>query len=138
MKGTIIDAHIEGDTFYVTKHTKYGTFKGKVTLCDEDKDVKSEIDGYSFAERKCDLQALKVKADFFKQRAIGVQHAYKVMKHSGIDLNDPIAQKLKRQVKVAWDNYNYHLEVYKINKENYYPNIERLLNYRRMIRKTNE
>jgi len=101
MKGRILNTKRDGRDTYVTKQTKYGTFHGKVTCADEDLDVENDLDGFIFAECKCDSQALKRRAQLMEQRAIGVEHAYNVLFKSGIDKDDPVMRKLLRQVKVA-------------------------------------
>lgn len=133
MKGFIINAHTNGKTTEVTKQTKYGTFKGQVVLHPEDADVKSQLDGYVFAEEKCDIKAMKMKARLFKERAKGVRHAYNVLRQS-CDPKDEVMIKLERQVKQAWKLYEYYYETYLFIKDNYKPNIERLLAFRRQIR----
>ena len=101
MKGKILNTKRDGRDTYVTKQTKYGTFHGKVTCADEDLDVENDLDGFIFADCKCDSQALKRKAKLMEQRAIGIEHAYNVLLKSGIDKDDPVMRKLLRQVKVA-------------------------------------
>lgn len=101
MKTKLINYDIEGRTTHVTIQTKYGTFHGKVTCADEDLDVQNELDGYLFAETKCNIQAYKKRAQLFEQRAIGIKHAYNVLKNSGIDADDPVMQKLERQIEIA-------------------------------------
>lgn len=131
MKGTILNAHIEGKNTYVTKQTKYGTFKGKAVLHPEDEDVYSEIRGYTIAELKCDIQALKAKAEYFRQRMLGIQHAYNVLWKSGIDINDPIMVKLNRQKDVAQREFENAYEIYKINRDTLTFRIERNLDFAR-------
>lgn len=134
MKGKIVDAHIEGRTTYVTKQTKYGTFKGKVTIHPDDEDVRSEIDGYTFAEIKCDIQALKEKAKVMKQRAIGIDHAYNVLKKSGVQEDDVVMKKLNRQSKVAWAQYYDAYDLYDINRDSYDRRVQRSIDYRRKLK----
>lgn len=138
MKGKILNARIDGKTTYVTKQTKYGTFTGKVTLNPEDEDVYSELDGYTFAEIKCDIQALKAKAKCMKQRAIGVAHAFNVLFKAncaaGRNAYSDDMLALARQVDVAWQNYYDAYEIYTINRDSYNIRVQRSLDYRRRIR----
>lgn len=101
LKGKVLNAYRDGHTTYVTKQTKYGTFHGKVTCTPEDYDIETDIDGYIFAEIKCDIQSFKVKANYLKQRELGVRHAYNVLLKSGLDENDKTMKKLARQLKIA-------------------------------------
>jgi len=137
MKGTIVDAHIEGKATYVTKQTKYGTFTSKVVLHPEDEDIQSEVLGYTFAEIKCDIKALKAKMKYFEHRAIGISHALDVIvKSRKFEVFDPAIQALCRQKNVAWDEYYKARETYLINKDSYEPRVERMLQYRRKIKKS--
>lgn len=101
MKGKILEARRNGHDTYVTKQTKYGTFHGKVTCAAEDFDVENDLDGYTFAENKCNIQVEKKRSKYFEQRALGVRHAYNVILKSGVDEDDPTLKKLLRQVKIA-------------------------------------
>ena len=112
MKGKILNIKTQGKVTNVTKQTKYGTFHGKVTCADEDADVQNELDGYIFAEAKCDLQAYKKRAKYLEQRAIGIKHAYNVLKNSGIAINEPVMQKLERQNKIAYREADKAKKVY--------------------------
>jgi len=134
MKGKILNARIEGKTTYVTKQTKYGTFTGKVTLNPEDEDVYSELDGYTFAEIKCDIQALKARAKCMKQRAIGVEHALNVLLKAKHPITDDTMLALARQVDVAWQNYYDAYEIYAINRDSYNIRVQRSLDYRRKLK----
>lgn len=122
MKGKILNAKIQGRTTNVTKQTKYGTFHGRVTCADEDMDVQNELDGYLFAEAKCNCQAYRKRAKYLEQRAIGIKHAYNVLKNSGIGIDDPVMQKLNRQIKIAYREADKAKEVYE-SYELYYNNL---------------
>jgi len=137
MKGTILNTRIEGRDTYVTKQTKYGTFHGKVTCADEDLDVQNELDGYVFAEAKCDTQSLKQRAHYLDQRMIGIQHAYNVLEKSGISADDPVMQKLSRQIKIARREAETAYKVYQVS-EAYFKNlVESSIKTRRKIQKMN-
>ena len=137
MKGTIVDAHIEGKTTYVTKQTKYGTFTSKVTVHPEDEDIQSEVLGYTFAEIKCDIKALKAKMKYFEHRAIGITHALNVMvKSRKFKVFDPAMQAFCRQKNIAWDEYYRARETYLINRDSYEDRVERMLEYRRKIKQS--
>ncbi len=134
MKGTILDAHVEGDTSYVTKQTKYGTFTGKVVLQPEDQDIRSQVLGFNFAEIKCDIQALKIKAKVFKDKMLGIQHAYNVLLKAGQHPENPTMKALYRQLQVAIKNYEDNYEIYTLNRDSYLERVERMLEYRRKIK----
>lgn len=74
------DGHI---SYLVVKGTKYGVFTGQVSICDEDmpEDPSSISDmcGYKYAERKCDIQALHEKAKRLRAKAEGVEHLLTVL-----------------------------------------------------------
>ena len=137
MKGTILNTRIEGRDTYVTKQTKYGTFHGKVTCADEDLDVQNELDGYIFAEAKCDMQSLKRRAQFLEQRVIGVQHAYNVLVKSGISADDPVMQKLSRQIKIARREAENAYSDYQVSKVYFRNLVESSIKTRRKIQKMN-
>lgn len=134
MKGKIIDAHVNEKTTYVTKQTKYGTFKGKVTVHPEDEDICSELEGYTFAEIKCDIQALKERAKVMKQRAIGIDHAFNVLRKSGIQEDDKTMRKLRRQSIAAWAQYYDAYDLYTVNRDSYNARVQRAIDYRRKIK----
>ena len=136
MKGTILyTKYDENDRkSTVVKQTKYGTFERSVKLHPDDEDIKNDYDGYHFAEMKCDIAAYKVKAEYMRQRAIGVQHTYNVLLDS-CDEDDPIMQKLWRQVQVAWWNFDSAFETYKILRDSYKSLVEVTLRQRREFRK---
>jgi len=135
MKGTILYTEYDKSekTYIVVKQTKYGTFIKSVKLHPEDEDIQNNYDGYHFAEMKCDIAAYKAKANYLKQRAIGVEHAYHVILDS-CDLNNSVVLKLKRQVDVAWWTYQDTLETYKTLKSSYHFIVENILRQRRELR----
>ena len=135
MKDKIINSYKDGKNSYVTKQTKYGTFHGKVTLADEDIDVESELDGFLFAEYKCDIQAAKKKVDIFYQRMLGMRHAYNVLEKSGIYQDDPTLKKLKRQLAIAEREYERQEAVYKGLVNHYKPYVELVIEARRDFNK---
>lgn len=134
MKGKILEAHRDGHDTYVTKQTKYGTFHSKVTCAAEDYDVENDVDGYLFAENKCNIQVEKERVKYFEQRAIGVRHAYNVILKSGVDENDPTLKKLKRQVKIAEREAAIAKNRYNFSKVYYNDNIVSTIKTRRSIR----
>ena len=138
MKGKILNAKTQGRTTNVTKQTKYGTFHGRVTCADEDMDVQNELDGYLFAETKCDIQAYRKKVQFLKQRAIGIEHAYNVLKNSGISADDPVMKKLNRQVKIAQREAEIANRLYQSFKANFKHLVEASIKTRRKIKKMNK
>ena len=79
-KKTVEDGHI---SYLVIKGTKYGVFTGQVSVCDEDMPENlstiSDMSGYKYAERKCDIQALHEKAKRLRARAEGVEHLLTVL-----------------------------------------------------------
>lgn len=74
------DGHI---SFSVVKGTKYGVFTGQVSVCDEDMPEDpssiSDMSGYKYAERKCDIQSLHEKAKRLRAKAEGVEHLLTVL-----------------------------------------------------------
>ena len=135
MKGKILNAYNVGRRTYITKQTKYGTFHSKVTCADEDMDVKNDLDGYAFAEQKCDIQSFKLRAKYLEQRAIGVRHAYNVLFKSGIDENDITLKKLKRQIKIAEREAAIAKEQYLAAKEYFNNFVVTTIETRRKIKK---
>lgn len=123
MKGKILyssktirrDAEKEVPTYTVVKATKYGTFTGSVTLCDEDmpeniNDI-SDMTGYDFAERKCDIQAVHAKAIMLRERANGIKNVLNTLeeKYSYLDWKDfpyDYLQDLLHHYKLAWRDYD--------------------------------
>ena len=138
MKTKVINFGIEGRTTHVTTQTKYGTFYGKVTCADEDLDVQNELDGYIFAETKCNIQAYKRRAKFLEQRAIGIKHAYNVLKNSGISVDDPVMKKLNRQVKIAQREAEIANRLYQAFKANFKHLVEASIKTRRKIKEMNK
>ncbi len=135
MKGTILYTEYDETNrkSTVVKQTKYGTFTCSVKLHPDDEDIQNDYDGYHFAEMKCDIAAYKAKAEYMRQRALGVEHSYNVLFDS-CDEDDPIMQKLWRQVQVAWWNYESALETYKILRDSYISLVEVTLRQRRELR----
>ena len=135
MKGSILYTNFDNETNIstVTKQTKYGTFTCSVKVHSDDFDIMNEYDGYHFAEMKCDIAAYREKAQYMKQRAIGIEHAYNVLFDS-CNENDPVMEKLWRQVNVAYWNYESALHTYQILKESYPALIQNILMQRRELR----
>lgn len=74
MKGKIIASEfLPGYSSYVAKQTKYGTFYSEVFLQEEDQDIENSFDGCRIAEFDCNLKAMKEKAKWMRQRAIGAR-----------------------------------------------------------------
>lgn len=139
MKSNILKAYKEGRSTYVTLQTKYGTFNGKVTCADEDLDIQNDMDGYTFAEDKCFMQSAKKKASYLEQRAIGVTHAYNVLVKSGIAENDPVMEKLKRQMNIANREAEDAKKVYLTLKNTFKTHVSITLDTRRKLQqKANE
>ena len=134
MKGTILEFTKKDNSFCIKKHTKYGTFTGKVVLHPEDKDVASDYVGFQFAEQKCDIQAYHVKTHWMLERAKGAEHAYNVILKSGVDPEDEIMVKLEQQVNVAWREYVRTKEVYQNLKESYLAWVAFIQESRRRVR----
>lgn len=69
LKGDIVDYKFNGEDFsaYIKKNTKYGTFEATVRPCAADMITATVYDGFLFAEKKCDLKALKAKKSQFKK-----------------------------------------------------------------------
>lgn len=136
MKGLILCAEFDenNNISTITKQTKYGTFTCSVKVHPDDLDIMNEYDGFHFAEMKCDIAAYQVKAQYMKQRAIGIEHAYNVLFDSCSE-DDPVMEKLWRQVNVAWWNYESALHTYQILKESYPVLVQNILTQRRQIRK---
>ena len=134
MKGKVLNAKRDGKNTYITKQTKYGTFHSKVTVADEDKDIANDLDGFCFAEIKCDIQAIKIRAKYLEQRALGIQHAYNVLLKSGIQEEDEVMRKLARQLKVAEREAQAAEEGYKTIQNNFKDYIDCSLSVRRKIK----
>ena len=120
MKGRIIAASYDPATGIstVTKATKYGEFTASTKVADDDKDVANRWDGPRFAEFKCDLKAMKRKANILYQRYEGVQNAYNNLYDTMAaaargDINvDYIMYLFSRQADHAYHQYEEAQEAY--------------------------
>ena len=138
MKGKILESQYNpGWDSWVLKATKYGTFSGHVFLDDEDSDIDNSFDGCRIAEYRCDLQAYKEKAKRLRERAIGVETAYKNIRQSESG-DDLVMIKLDRQVEYAWREYHKAKEYYERMRDYLPMFIESLGKQRRETRKKTE
>lgn len=102
MRGKISYHHYdECGVTTLEKSTPYGRFHAYTAPHISDQDIMNLWDGALFAEAKCDAKAIHAKAKMMHQRALGVQHAYNVLKRiEGLD--QYTLEKLDRQVKIAF------------------------------------
>ena len=136
MKGKILESEFEqGHSSWIIKETKYGTFFGQAFInTDKNLDIENSFDGCRIAEFRCDLQAVKEKSKWMRQRAIGIQHAYNVLKNN-FEEDNPALQQLKRQEEIAWRDYYSTRCLYERMKE-YEPfYIKNIVEERQKLRK---
>lgn len=125
----------------ITKATKYGEFTATTKVSEEDKDVANRWDGQRFAEYKCDLKALKRKADIMYIRYEGVQNAYNNMYETLYNLADRsldaeyMMYLMERQADHAYRQYEDAQNKYKAMCDNYKVYCDSVLQERRELRK---
>lgn len=117
---------------YVVKSGRWGTFVGIAACADDDRDVASDFTGCNFAEYKCDIQAQKEKARYYKARFDGIDMAYKNLKQS-IPTSDPTMVSLYRQRDVAWKDYKKETARYSTMRKGYRDYTEAVLRSRKNI-----
>ena len=105
MKGKILAATVTDDISTVTKETKYGTYTCSVKVHDSDKDIANTYDGCYFAEMKCDIKAYHEKAARMKERAIGIELAYRALLDSNAYVSIEVKEKIKKQINAAWQQF---------------------------------
>lgn len=114
-KKTVEDGHI---SYLVIKGTKYGVFTGQVSVCDEDMPENlstiSDMSGYKYAERKCDIQALHEKAKRLRARAEGVEHLLTVL------ANKYEATSCEEEYKKFLKDIEHQLGIFRREYENVY------------------
>ena len=138
MKGRILESqYIPDYNSFVMKETKYGTFAAETILREEDSDIDNSFDGCRISEYKCDLQAYKEKAKRLRERAIGVETAYKNIRQSESG-DDLVMIKLDRQVEYAWREYHKAKEYYERMRDYLPMFIESLGKQRREMREKTE
>lgn len=118
----------------VCKESKYGLFSGVTMAAPEDWDIANKWDGKDFAEYLADVKQYKEKAKWMRERAIGIENAYKAMAQS-IDEDNPVMQKLKRQVNIAKRDAEACKETYECMRDSYKPYTDMKLKRRREVRK---
>lgn len=141
MKGKIIDSHYDEQQHYgyVTKATPYGTFTCFTKVHPSDFDIATAWDGLRFAEMKCDIEAMKVKASRMRQRAIGIENALKTLDsiNSSEDfclLDDFTLNKLEDQMYAAYREANRYKEIYEEMRSAYSFYTQMILDRRRQLR----
>lgn len=142
MKGTILYANYNEETGVSTvkKQTKYGTFTQSVKVHPNDKDVANQYDGCYFAEMKCDIAAYKERANYMRERAKGITHAFNVLSYADTQANSWFGDmcdewyRLAHQADVAWYDAEQAYDTYKILKDSYKAFIETTLRQRREMR----
>lgn len=109
---------VKGAEFTVTKGSRYGTYTATVRTCDEDlKNPISDILGYEFARRKCDIQALHRKAENLKERWIQAETIVSAFEGKSEAAKDKetylwMMEGLRHQAKIAKRDYYKVLEFY--------------------------
>ena len=73
-----------------------------------------------------------------EQRAIGIKHAYNVLKNSGINVNDPVMQKLSRQMRIAYREADKAKMIYESSKKSFENLITSSIDTRRKIKEKNK
>ena len=134
MKGKILDSDfIPGDSSWVQKETKYGTFESTVSLLDIDKDIENSFDGCRMAEKKCDLQAYRERAKWMRERYNGARIMYDNLRQYWQEDN-LVLQDMRRQLdylKREW----YEARETADRMKDYYPHyVETIAKERRSLR----
>lgn len=132
MKGKIIASEfLPGYSSYVAKQTKYGTFYSEVFLQEEDKDIDNSFDGCRIAEFDCNLKAMKEKAKWMRQRAIGARILCDNLYNA---LDEETWRKVASQVDIAYKEADKARNYYERMKDYRPIYIENLLKRRRETR----
>lgn len=116
----------------VVKAGRWGTFADVATCAEADRDVASDFTGCNFAEYKCDIQAQREKAKYYKARFDGIDMAYNNLKQS-IPTSDDIMMALYRQRNVAWRDYKNERAKYRNMRHGYKDYTEAVLRSRKNI-----
>jgi hypothetical protein len=119
--------------YKVTKESKYGTYTGIVSPCEEDLEVLSDLLGYRLAEMKCDIKIQHRKAMNMKERYIGAKTMYNVLKEQILDKD-----LLERRVEVLEKEYKQEYQKYKNMKERYHTYAVEEINLRREVIKKHD
>lgn len=126
-------------TYTVTKATKYGTFTNSVTVCKEDMPENiseiSDLMGYDFAERKCDIDAIHAKAIILRERAEGMRIAANTLeeKYSYLDSNDfprEVLDALNHQYRIAIRDYDKVYKQYVYMRDDFRNYTDRRIKFR--------
>ena len=90
-------------SYLVVKGTKYGVFTGQVSVCNEDmpEDLSSisDMNGYKYSERKCDIQALHEKAKRLRSKVEGVEHLLTVLTNKYEETSSSETEEQKKLLK---------------------------------------
>ena len=120
------------------KATKYGSFVGEVKVHPEDKDIANVWDGANFAEMKCNIAAIREKAKWMRQRAIGAENALRALDNissSNDGLLDPYTlDMLDSQVKAAHREADRCREIYEEMRDSYKAYTQYTLKRRKYLR----
>ena len=132
MKGKIIASEfLPGYSSYVAKQTNYGTFYREVFLQEEDQDIENSFDGCRIAEFDCNLKAMKEKAKWMRQRAIGARILCDNLYNT---LDEETWKKVASQVDIAYKEADKARNYYERMKDYRPIYIENLLKRRRETR----
>ena len=132
MKGKITYSnYLPGYSSIIGKQTKYGEFWSEVFLQKEDEDIDNSFDGCRIAEFDCNLKAMKEKAKWMRQRAIGARTLCDNLFNS---LDEETWKKVAYQVDVAYKEADKARDYYERMRDYRPIYIENLLKRRRETR----
>ena len=140
MRGKIIHHEYDEKTGYtkVIKATSYGSFVGEVKVHPDDQEMANVWDGANFAEMKCNIAALKEKAKWMRQRAIGAENALKTLDNININtcgtLDAYTLDMLAAQVEAAYREADKYKEIYEEMRDSYKAYTQYALRRRKYLR----
>lgn len=117
---------------YVVKAGRWGTFADVAVCAEADRDIASDFTGCNFAEYKCDIQAQREKAKYYKARFDGIDMAYNNLKQS-IPTSEDVMISLYRQRNVAWRDYKQERARYMNMRKGYKAYTEAVLKSRKNL-----
>ena len=140
MRGKIIHHEYDEKIGYtkLIKATQYGSFIGEAKVHPDDQEIANVWDGANFAEMKCNIAALKEKAKWMRQRAIGIENALKSLDNTnfttGGTLDAYTLDMLESQVRAAYREANKYKEIYEEMRDSYKAYTQYTLKRRKYLR----
>ncbi len=139
MRGKIIHHEYNEEIGYtkVIKATPYGSFIGEAKVHPDDQEMANVWDGANFAEMKCNIAALKEKAKWMRQRAIGMENALKTLDNiskTSEMLDAYTLDMLAFQIDAAYREADKYKEIYEEMRDSYKAYTEYALRRRKYLR----